>query len=486
MLDKRQEMLASEKIGKLLLKLSLPAAIGAAVMALYNVEDTLFVGQVVGPLGIAGLTIVFPIQMLAMGMGMMIGMGGASLVSRTLGAGDINKAERTLGNAIFYSVILGVLITIVGLSNSSFWLRLVGASETILPYAKDYFDIILLGMVFQLFGMGISQLVRAEGNARVAMMCMVIPFSLNIVFDAVFILALGMGIKGAAISSVTAQALSSLYIIHYYLFRNSTLKIHVKDFIPGISVTREIMAIGIGSFVMTVGGSLVGMLVNRTLVAYGGDFAVAAYGIVNRTMIFTFIPIMSIGQGLQPILGFSYGAKRPDRVLQGIKLAVIAATIFAVISFLIIFFLPAPIMRAFTQDSALISAGSHAARLMFLAIYFIGFQIVASTVFQALGKVVPAFLTTTSRQILFLLPLVFILPRFWQLDGIWLSFPIADALSFILTLALFIRQIRELKSADFLVRVEQLPFRPEHFGRLKAGGVPGTIKAKEQPDADPR
>ncbi|GAI09291.1 unnamed protein product, partial [marine sediment metagenome] len=212
----------------------------------------------------------------------------------------------------------------------------------------------------------------------------------------------------------------------------------MKNFVPKLIVIRGIMIIGFGSFVRMAGGSLVAIIVNRTLVAYGGDLAVAAYGMVHRVMMFAFMPIMSVGQGLQPILGFSYGAKRPDRALKVIKLSAIVATMFSIISFLFIFFFHAPIMRVFTNDASLVSAGSHAAKLIFLAAYLIGFQMVGSVVFQALGKAVPTFVTATSRQILFLLPLVFILPKFLQLDGVWLSFPIADALSFILTLALFI------------------------------------------------
>jgi len=251
---------------------------------------------------------------------------------------------------------------------------------------------------------------------------------------------------------VLSQVLTSLYVIHYYLFQNSSVKVHMKNFVPKLIVIREIIIIGFGSFVRTAGGSLVAIIVNRTLVVYGGDLAVAAYGIVMRTMMFVFMPIISVGQGLQPILGFSYGAKRPDRALQVIRLSAIVATMFSIISFLFIFFFHAPIIRVFTTDSSLISASSSAAKLIFLAAYLIGFQMVGSVVFQALGKAVPTFVTATSRQILFLLPLIFILPRFFQLDGIWLSFPIADALSFILTLALFIPQIRELQSMDLLAK----------------------------------
>ncbi|MFC1899685.1 MATE family efflux transporter [Chloroflexota bacterium] len=455
--DERQRMLADESIGKLLLKLSLPAGIGMFVMALYNVVDTIFIGQVVGPLGIAGLTIVFPFQMVVMGLGMIIGIGGASVISRALGATDIDKAERTLGNSIFLVIVLGALIPVIGLTNISFWLRLFGASETILPYSRDYLEIILLGTVFRIFAMGISQLVRAEGNARVPMISMLIGSGLNIVLDAIFILVLNMGIRGAAIATMLSQIVTSAYIIHYYFFQNSSLTIRLKNFILDRNVVREIITIGFGAFVRTTGTSLVTIIINRTLISYGGDLAVASFGMVMRIMMFIFMPIISIGQGLQPIIGFAYGAKRFDRLLRAIKLAMVMATMLSIISFLIIYFLPAPIFYIFTNNVSLVSVSSHASKIIFLMAYLIGFQIVGSVVFQALGRPVPTFLTATSRQILFLLPLIFILPNFWQIDGIWLSFPIADGLSFILTLALLIPQIRILKKAELTVRNEPLP-----------------------------
>jgi len=484
MLDKRQEMLANGKVGKVLWTLSYPAAIGAAVMALYNVVDTIFIGQMVGPLGIAGLTIVFPLQILGMGMGAMIGMGASSLISRTLGSGDISKSERTLGNAIFYSLVIGILITIVGLSNSSFWLRLVGASDTILPYAKSYFDIILIGMVFRIGGMGLSQLIRAEGNARVAMMCMVVSFALNIVLDAVFVLGLRMGIQGAAIATVIAEAFTTLLVIYYYLFQNSTLKIRVKNFIPDARVTREIMAIGLGAFVMTAGGSFVVIVVNKMLTSYGGDMAVASFGIINRTMTLFFIPIMSISQGLQPLLGFAYGANRPERALASIKLAITVATGFAIVSFVIIQLFAEPLMHMFTQDVELIESSANAGRILFLVAYLIGFQMVGQVVFQALGKALPTFLVSTSRQLLFLLPAIFILPRFWGLDGIWYSVPVSDGLSFLLTLGLLLFQIKELRSGKIKSTLTKKPQPVGSPDTVQSGGFAGGISTREQSDSD--
>ena len=452
--DERQDMLAEERIGRLLFNLSLPAGVGMFVMALYNVVDTIFIGQVVGVDGITGLTIVFPVQMLVLGIGLMVGIGGASLISRSFGAGNFQKAERTLGNSVLLTIVLGILLAIVGLSASEFWVRLFGATEKIVPYARDYMDIILLGSVFHTFSVATGHFVRAEGNARVPMISMVAGALLNILLDAIFILVLKMGIRGAATATVISQIVSTLYLLSYYMFQNSSLKIHIKNFIPERNVMKEIIFVGFTSFVRFTAVSFVFIFLNRTLVVYGGELAVAAFGIVGRVMRFTLMPIISIGQGLQPILGFSYGAEKYGRALRAIKLSVIVATIFSTAAFLIIFCLATPSMCIFTRDAPLIAEGARAAKLMSMVMCLVGFQFIVSVMFQALGKVIPALLTAMSRQILFLLPLILILPEFMQLDGIWLSFPIADALSFIFTLILFILQVKKIKKMVSLAKKE--------------------------------
>jgi putative MATE family efflux protein len=484
MIDKRQEMLASESVGKVLWRLSYPAAIGAAVMALYNVVDTIFIGQIVGPLGIAGLTIVFPLQILGMGMGMMIGMGASSIISRSLGAGDYHKSERTLGNAIFYSVAIGLVIAIGGLAASTFWLRLAGASDAILPYARPYFTIVMAGMVFRIGGMGLSNLIRSEGNARYAMFCMVVSFALNIVLDALFVLWLNMGVQGAAIATVISEFLTTGLVIRYYLSGNSTLKIHVKNYIPDWKISREIMAIGFGALVMTAGGSFIQMLMNNLLKSYGGDMAIASFGMIHRSMTFFFIPIMSVGQGLQPLLGFSYGAGSHDRALAAIKLALIVSTCFAVLAFFIVFLFAEPLMHIFTQDAELIKSSSSAAKILFFVAYLIGFQMVGQTVFQSLGKAVATFLVTTSRQIIFLLPLIFILPNFWGLDGIWYSFPVSDGLSFLLVVGLLTFTIRDLKQGKVKAPQFGMPPKAEPVEVVNAGGYIGGIKTQDPSDGE--
>ena len=448
--NQNQSILDDERIGRLLLKLSLPTFFGMFVMTLYNVVDTIFIGHYVGPLGIAGLSIVFPVQMLSIGIGEMTGMGGASVVSRLIGAGNVPRAERAVGNAITATIALSAIMMITGLVNPDFWLRLMGSSETILPYARDYMTIILIGMFFMTFAMALSNLIRAEGNARIPMTGMIIGAVSNIILDAIFIIPLGMGIKGAALATVIAQLISVLYFMSYYFSGKSFLKIHSKNLITEWDILKSILAIGVASFARMVAGSLSAVFVNRTLVAYGGDYAVSAFGIIHRIMMFAIMPGIVIGGGLQPILGFNYGAKRYDRGIQAIKLAIAAATACCVIVFLALYFSPEPFIRIFTTDNQLVALASYATKRLFLAMPLIGFIMVGSLVFQSIGKAAKSFITAISRPLLFLIPLIFILPRFLQLDGVWWAFPTADALTFILTLALLLPQIRELQSMNLL------------------------------------
>jgi len=434
--------LDNDRIGRLLWKLSLPAFMGMFVMALYNVVDTIFIGHYVGSLGIAGLSIVFPIQMLTMGIGQMTGMGGASLVSRLLGARNTPRAEHALGNALTFTIIISVALTIAGLWNPDLWLRLMGASETVLPYARDYMTIILTGVLFRTFAMSQNFLIRATGNARVPMIGMIIGAGLNIVLDAIFIIPLGMGVKGAALATVIAQLISSLYFLRYYLSGTSFLRLHLQNMLIKWDILKPILAIGISSFARTAAQSLAVVFVNRTLLTFGGDLAISSYGLIQRIMIFALIPSIVIGQGLQPILGFNYGAKRYDRALKVIKIAIIAATIYGIIAFCALYFAPELFIRVFTADSQLIVLTANAARRVFFAAYLIGFIVVGSIIFQAIGKAAQAFVTAIARPALFLLPLVFILPNYWQLDGVWLAFPITDALTSILVLVLLIPEIR--------------------------------------------
>jgi putative MATE family efflux protein len=438
-------VLEDKRIGRLMFKLTIPAFMGMFVMTLYNVIDTIFIGHYVGTLGIAGLSIVFPIQMLAMGMGMLTGMGGASVVSRLIGAQNVARAERALGNALCLNIILSTVIMVVGLSAAEFWLGLVGASETIMPYALDYMTFILVGMIFQTFSMANNGLITSEGNARVAMMGMVIGAGSNIVLDALFIIPLHMGIKGAAIATTIAHLISAIYFLNYWIRGKGYLRIHLKNFILELGIIKDIMIMGVSALGRTFAGSLSAIFVNRALAEYGGDYAISTFGILNRIMMFATMPGMVVGHGLQPILGYNFGAKRYDLALKSIKIAMTVSTSWCIIAFFLLYFVPAPFIQIFSSDTELIEMASSASRNIFLVLYLMGLVFTGSMVFMAIGKAKEAFITSITQRALFLVPLVFILPPAMGIDGVWLSFPVSDGLSFILTLALLIPVWRQFK-----------------------------------------
>jgi putative MATE family efflux protein len=443
--NKMFNVLADERIGPLLFKLTLPAFFGMLVMTLYNVTDTIFIGQYVGSLGIAGLSIVFPVQMLAMGIGQMTGMGGASVISRLLGARNTSRAEHTLGNSLAATAILTAAIAIVGLANIDGWLRLIGASESILPYARDYMSIILYGLIFQTFSMACNGLTRSVGNAPVSMTGMIIGAVLNVILCAIFIIPLHMGVKGSALATVIAEFISCAYYVRYYISDKSPLKIRLSNLIPNLDILKPVFAIGISSLTQTLANSLSAMLVNRSLLTYGGDYAVATFGILNRIMMFSTMPGMVVGMGLQPILGFNYGAKRYDLALKVIKLSLIWSACMCLLAFVFVYSFPGIFIRVFSSDPILIDTGIQASHIIYLALYLLGFVFVGPMIFQATGKALKSFITSLARPALFLIPLILILPRFWQLNGVWAAYPLTDFLAVVLSVILLIPQIQELR-----------------------------------------
>jgi putative MATE family efflux protein len=449
-------VLDTDHIGKLLFKLVLPAFMGMFVVTLYNVVNTIFIGHYIGPLGIAGLSIVFPFQMLAMGIGQVTGMGGASMISRLIGANNLPKAEKALGNAISFNIVVSLAITIAGLANPDFWLKLSGASETILPYARDYMTIIFAGIVANTFVMSLNGLMMSEGNTRLPMISQIIGACLNIALDALFIIGFGWGVKGAALGTIIAQFTSAAIFLAYYLKGNSLLKIKLKNMIPDLKILKEILAIGVSALAATLASSLTGILVMRLLLEYGGDLAISTFGIINRIMMFSIMPGMVIGQALQPIIGFNYGAKRYDRILKGFKIALISSTLVCVVAFMVLYFMPEPFVRVFTSDPGLVERCTYAIHRAFFFMYLMGFLMVGSTVFQALGKATQAFITSMARSAIFLIPVLFLMANFYHLEGVWLTFPIVDIMTFALILGMLIPQIMELRRKRALQGTESV------------------------------
>ena len=441
--------LGEEKINKLLINLSFPATIAMMVNALYNLVDTIFVGRGVGAIAIGGLTIAFPIQMIIMAFAQMIGIGAASAISRSLGAKDVERADYVAGNSFLCVIILSSIIAAIGLTFTEPMLRFFGSTEAILPYAKDYITIILWGSIFFSFAMSSNNLIRAEGNAKVAMTAMLIGAILNMFLDPIFIFIFKLGIKGAALATIISQFISFLYILKYLYSGKSSLKIKLYHLKPKPHIITEIFAVGFAAFARQVTGSVVAIIVNNSLRIFGGDIALIIVGILHRVTMFLFMPLFGVIQGMQPIVGFNYGAKKFDRVKEALKLSILATTAIATLGWLIAELFPFVIISAFTGDIEVIEKGSTIMRIVISMIPVIGIQIVGAALFQSLGKAVPSLILSLLRQVLLFIPLIIILPRILGLGplGIWIAYPVADVLSVILT-TLFLRS--ELKKMNLI------------------------------------
>jgi putative MATE family efflux protein len=426
-------MLATETIGKLLFRLSLPAIVGMLVTALYNVVDTIFVGHAVGTVGIGGLSVVFPIQVLLIAVAQTFGIGGASRISRCMGAKDTHGAGLTFGNMVLLAMVAGFGFLILGLVIPVPLMYLFGATETILPSALEYFKIINLSSPLMAFIMATNNAVRAEGNAGFAMLVMMLGAGLNILLDPVFIFVLDMGIRGAAIATVISNAVGCILLGIYFARRKSEIPVGWRFFRLDKGVSFEILAVGASSFARSGAMGFTTILLNHTLRTLGGDVGIATFGIIFRLLMFLFMPLNGITQGLQPIVGFNYGARQFGRVRQSIKIASVWATCAATAAFIVLLAFPEFFIRCFTSDPDLVASGVNALRCALFCLPLAGYQIIGGGVFQALGKAIPALLLTLSRQVLILIPLVIILPNFFGLNGVWYAFPVSDAASFLIT-----------------------------------------------------
>jgi putative MATE family efflux protein len=447
MLKQNRNVLDTDKIGRLLLKLTIPMFLGAFVQTIYTVVDTIFIGHYVGREGIATLSVVFPLQMLTMGVGMMIGIGGASLISRLIGANDRHRAEHTLGNGLAAGVFLSILLTAIVLPNVNFWIRLIGASDTLLPYAHDYLIVLISGAVFTVLMNAFMIYIRSEGNARVSMIVMMIGYGLNIILDAAFIIGLNMGVRGAALATVISQAIATIYALSYYTTGSGYLSFRTLNLKPDFKILKSIFAIGMGQFGQTIAMSLSAMFIIKMAATYGGDLALSSFGIIQRILYFAVTLGMTIGQGMQPVLGFNYGAKRYHLAIRAIVLASIAATVLSIITFLALYLAPEPIVRIFTSDEQLVTECVHVVKTVFFALPLVGFFNVGQMVFPSVGKALETVIIALARPAVFMIPLVITLPRFFQLDGVWLSFPGSDALSFLLVTAMLVPLIRRLRKS---------------------------------------
>lgn len=431
----RSEQLGIENISSLLLKQALPASIGFMVMSVYMLIDTIFVGHYVGSLGIGAVSVVMPISFLISSIGMGIGIGGSSIVSRALGAQDVPKSNLAFGNQISMTITLSVIVFLLGMFFAEPILILFGAKGEILPYAKSYFHILLYGIPFLAWLMMSNNNMRAEGKAKMAMMVMLISSIANIVLDYLFIVVLDYGIEGAAWATTIGYMASALFTIIYFSSGKSELKALKSDYILDFKIVREITYIGGVTIIRQGSISILAIILNHSLFKFGelegigGEEAISVYGIVNRMAMFVFFPVIGITQGFMPIAGYNFGAKLYHRVREVIKTSIKWGGIIGVIICTILIVFSEEVTTLFTTETILLQETPGALTWIFLVSPLIIVQILSSTYYQSIGKPLPALLLTLTKQFFFLVPIVLILPHFFGLQGIWYSFAISDLLS---------------------------------------------------------
>ncbi|QAS52465.1 MATE family efflux transporter [Halobacillus litoralis] len=442
-MKEQSQRLGTQPIPKLLANLSIPAMIGMFVMALYNVIDTLFIARGVGILGVSGVSIGFPVMMIIMAISAAVGIGGASVISRRLGENKPEEADQVFGNILFMIVAVSSFGLIGAFTFLEPLLKLFGATENILPYATDYLFPIMLGSIFFSFAFTTNSIIRSEGNSKFAMMTMIIPAVLNIILDPIFIFGLNMGVQGASVATVLSQATVTLVVLNYFLKGRSSLTIKAAYLKPQWNVIREILTIGMPAFIRQVSGSGMMIAINLMLIKFGGEFEVGVFGIVQKLAMFTIMPMIGVLQGMQPIIGYNYGANNDSRLKETVLLGMKVVTVISTGIFVVMMVFPEGLMNIFTGDAETIETGAYAIRIMFALAMLIGAQVVSGGLYQALGMAKPALILSMARQVLFLIPLVLILPNFFGVTGVWLAFPLSDLLAFALSM-IFLYKDRRL------------------------------------------
>lgn len=447
--------LGTKPVGKLLMQYAIPAIIAMTASSLYNMVDSIFIGQGVGPLAISGLAITFPLMNLSAAFGAAVGVGASTFISVKLGQKDYDTAKHILGNTMTLNLIMGLGVGLVCLLFLDPILRFFGASDQTIPYARDYMVIILLGNVITHMYFGLNAVLRAAGKPKHAMSATIFTVVLNTLLDPLFIYTFGLGIKGAAYATVLAQSLALIWQL--YTFSRPKELLHFKrgTFRLQSSIIRNIIAIGLSPFSMNVCACIVVILINNSMVHYGSDLAVGAYGIANKVA-FIFVMInMGVNQGMQPIAGYNYGAMRYDRLMKVVKYSIIAATAIMTTGFIIAMTIPGTCARLFTTDPTLIHLSAKGIRYIMVAFPVVGYQMVVSNFFQSIGKAKISIVLSLSRQLLILLPLLLVLPTMFGINGVWVSMPVSDTLSAFMAAWIMIVYMRKFKKQHNEITNEQ-------------------------------
>ncbi len=440
--------LGTENIGKLLTQYAIPAIIAMTAASLYNITDSIFIGHGVGAMALSGLAITFPLMNLAAAFGSLVGVGGAALLSLRLGQKDYQTANNILGNVLVLNLIIGLSFSMTALLFLKPILYFFGASDHTLSYAYDFMTIILSGNVITHMYMGLNAMLRSAGHPQKSMYATILTVVINMVLNPLFIFVFGWGIRGSAAATVISQLI--ILVWQFHLFSDKKFFIHLKKGIYRLQrgIVRDTFAIGLSPFLMNATACVIVVLINQGLIRYGGDLAVGAYGIVNRGAFLFVMIVMGVTQGMQPIAGYNYGAALYSRVNEVLKKSIIIATIIMTIGFVIVELFPHAVASIFTTDEELTDLAVTGLRYVFMFFPLVGFQMVVSTFFQSIGMAKKAIFLSLTRQLIFLIPLVLILPRFLGISGVWLSMPISDFMSAIISMILLIAQFRQFKKQD--------------------------------------
>lgn len=438
-------LLGEEKIGTLLWKFSVPAIVGMVVNALYNVVDSIFVGNGVGEIGLAAVAIAFPIMILLMAFGVLIGVGASSLVSIRLGQKRLGDAEKILGNAYLLAITVMTALSMLMLVFLDPILIALGAEAAVLPYARDFTRIILLGSVFMHIGFGMNTIIRAQGDPKTAMLTMFISAGINVILNPLFIFGFKIGISGSALATVIAQAVSAIWVTVYFTSNKSLLKLRLANMIPDRQIIGQIIKNGLSPFLMQFAASIVSVLFNFSLLKYGGEIAMASMGIIQRVSMLLIMPIFGISQGLQPIIGFNYGAQKYDRVIEVLKLGIMAASCLSIAGFAFIQLFDTTIISLFNQNPDLIIMGAKGMKIVLGMLPILGLQLISAQYFQAVGKAKQAIFLSMSRQVILLIPLIVIMPNLFGLLGAWIATPLADLGAALITGIFLLKELRKLK-----------------------------------------
>ena len=436
--------LGTKPVGSLLLQYAMPAIIAMTASSLYNMVDSIFIGQGVGPMAISGLALTFPFMNLSAAFGAAVGVGASTCISVKLGQRDYGTAQNILGNTVTLNLIVGVLFSVVSLLFLDPILYFFGASEQTIPYARDYMVVILLGNVFSHMYFGMNAVLRAAGKPRQAMYATMFTVVMNTILDPVFIYLLDMGIRGAAFATILSQMMALTWQMKLFSDKDELLHLRRGIYRINAAIVRNIIAIGMSPFLMNVCACVVVIFINKGLLMYGGDLAVGAYGIANRVAFVFVMTVMGINQGMQPIAGYNYGARQTERLMRVLKLSMMAATVITTSGFLVAEFVPELCVSLFTSDPELTGMAARGMRIIMCTFPIIGFQMVATNFFQSIGKAGVSIFLSLSRQMLFLLPMLIVLPLRFGIDGVWASMPVADTISSLVTLGIMLRYTRRM------------------------------------------